>query len=260
MTFAPTADGEPARSPAPPAGLPRGRSLALAGRFLFLLVWLVSAVYVFPFRLRGWIPTDEGAFSHAAERVLNGEMPHRDFPEIYTGGLTYWNALAFRVFGLRLTSLRLAVFLCFLAFVPAVFAIASRFGSPLLAGLITLLAVAWSLPNYFAGSVSWYNLFLATWGTLALLRHVETGRRRWLFLAGVLAGVSCLFKVIGAVLHRRGSALSSLPGATAFRFAGRHRRAAAPLTHSSSSRRPDSLFSCPSCFSRSEATSARWSF
>jgi hypothetical protein len=198
MTSAPTADGEPTRFPASPAGLPRGRRFARAGRFLFLFVWIVSAVYVFPFRLRGWIPTDEGAFSHSAERVLNGEMPHRDFPELYTGGLSYWNALAFRVFGLRLTSLRLALFLGFLAFVPAVFAIASRFGSPLLSGLITLVAVAWSLPNYFAGSVSWYNLFLATWGTLALLRHVETEQRRWLFLAGVLAGISCLFKVIGA--------------------------------------------------------------
>jgi hypothetical protein len=191
MTSAPTADGEPTRSSAPPAR-------RVSRRFVFLLVWLVSAVYVFPFRLRGWIPTDEGAFGHSAERVLNGEMPHRDFPEIYTGGLSFWNALALRVFGIRLTSLRLALFLCFLAFVPAVFAIASRFGSPLLAGLITLLTVAWSLPNYFAGSVSWYNLFLATWGTLALLRHVETGQRRWLFFAGVLAGISCLFKVIGA--------------------------------------------------------------
>jgi hypothetical protein len=178
--------------------MPRGRTLSLAGRTLFLLVWLISAVYVFPFRLRGWIPTDEGVFAHSAERVLDGEMPHRDFPEVYTGGLSYWNAFALRVFGLRLTSIRLALFLCFLAFVPAVFAIASRFGNPLWSGLITFLAVAWSLPNYFAGSVSWYNLFLATWGTLALLRYVETGQRRWLLVAGALAGISCLFKVIGA--------------------------------------------------------------
>ena len=173
------------------------RSASRAGRFVFLLVWLGSAAYVFPFRSRGWIPTDEGVFGQSAERVLHGEVPHRDFVENYTGGLSYWNALAFRVFGLRLTSLRLAVFLGFVAFVPAVFAIASRFGPPLPAALITLLAVAWSLPNYFAGSVSWYNLFLAAWGTLALLRHVETGQRRWLFLAGLSAGVSCLFKVTG---------------------------------------------------------------
>lgn len=170
------------------------------GRLVFLLVWLVSAAYVFPFRLRGWIPHDEGLLAQEAEYVLSGEMPHRDFRENYTGGLSYWNALAFRAFGLRLTSIRLLLFLSFLAFVPAVFAIASRFGSPLLSGLITLLAVVWSLPNYFADSVSWYNLFLAAWGTWALLRHVETGRRSWLFLAGVLAGVSCLFKVTGAHL------------------------------------------------------------
>jgi hypothetical protein len=175
------------------------------GRLVFLLVWLASAAYVFPFRLRGWIPHDEGVLAQEAEYVLNGEIPHRDFVEIYTGGLSYWNALAFRVLGVRLTSLRLALFLCFLAFVPAMFAIASRFGSPVLSGLITLLAVAWSVPNYFGDSVSWYNLFLATWATLALLRHVETGRRRWLFLAGVFAGISCLFKVTG--LHVIAAAL-----------------------------------------------------
>ena len=169
-------------------------------RRVLLLVWLVSAAYVFPFRLRGWIPHDEGVLAQEAEFVLHGELPHRDFVEIYTGGLSLWNSLAFRAFGIRLTSIRLALFLCFLAFVPAVFAIASRFGPPLGAGLVTLLAVAWSLPNYFADAVCWYNLFLAVWGTLALLRHVETGRRRWLFLAGVLAGISFLFKVTGAHL------------------------------------------------------------
>jgi hypothetical protein len=168
------------------------------GRLVFLLVWLASAIYVFPFRLRGWIPPDDGVLAQSAERVLNGEMPHRDFPDIYTGGLSYWNALAFRLFGIRLSSLRLMLFLSFLAFVPAVFAVASRFGSPVRSGLITLLAVAWSVPNHFNPVPSWYNLFLAAWGVLALLRHIETGQSRWLFLAGLLAGVSCLFKVIGA--------------------------------------------------------------
>ena len=165
-----------------------------------MLAWLVSAIYVFPFRLRGWIPADDGVLAHSAERVLDGEMPHRDFPEIYTGGLTYWNALALRLFGVRLSSPRLMLFLSFLAFVPAVFAVASRFGPPLRSGLITLLAVVWSVPNEFVAIPSWYNLFLAAWGVLALVRHVETGQSRWLFLAGLFAGVSCLFKVVGVYL------------------------------------------------------------
>jgi hypothetical protein len=170
------------------------------GRFVLLLVWLVSAAYVLPFRLRGWTPHDEGVLALQAQYILDGGLPHRDFHEIYTGGFSYWNALAFRVLGVRMISPRLVLFLCFLAFVPAVYKIASRFGPPVVSGLITLLAVAWSLPNYSANSVSWYNLFLATWATLAFLRHVETGRRRWLFLAGALAGVSILFKITGAHL------------------------------------------------------------
>ncbi len=85
------------------------------GRLVLLLVWLVSAAYVFPFRLRGWTPHDEGVLALEAQYVLDGEMPHRDFPEIYTGGFSYWNALVFRVFGVRMISPRLALFLCFLA-------------------------------------------------------------------------------------------------------------------------------------------------
>jgi hypothetical protein len=188
------------RTPAASVAAVRRRLLPFQekGWSVFLLVWVLSVGYVFPFRNRGWIPHDEGVLGHSAERVLGGEIPHRDFAENYTGGLTYWNALAFRVFGLRSSSLRLALFLSFALFVPAVFAIARRFGSPLAAGLVTLAAAAWSVPNYFAGLPSWYNLFLATWGTLALLRHIETGRGRWLFMAGLLGGISCLFKVIGS--------------------------------------------------------------
>src|SRR5262249_9024623 len=64
-------------------------------------------------------------------------------------------------------------------------------------GLLTLLAVVWSLPNYFAGLPSWYNLFFAIFGLWAFVKELETGRRIWLFLAGLFAGVSILFLIIG---------------------------------------------------------------
>ena len=80
----------------------------------------------------------------------------------------------------------------------AVYSIALRFTSALAAGLITLLAVAWSYPNYPAAMPSWYNLFFATFGAAALLRYLEVRRARWLFAAGVCGGVSILIKVIGA--------------------------------------------------------------
>ena len=146
----------------------------------------------------GWVPADDGILSQSALRVMQGQLPHRDFAEIYTGGLSVIHALAFRVFGVSLLSLRICVFLFFLAWIPAVYYIALRFTSAVAAGLVTLMVVAWSFPNYPAAMPSWYNLFFATFGAAALLRYLDVRRARWLFVAGICGGISILIKVIGA--------------------------------------------------------------
>jgi hypothetical protein len=157
----------------------------------------MSVLYALGFYDRGWVPHDEGTIAQSAERVLTGEVPHRDFDEIYTGGLTYLHALAFKVFGLNLISLRIVLLIFFIGFVPALYAIAVRFTSRSVATMVTLLAVVWSVPNYFASVPSWYNLFFATFGTLALIWHAETRQIRWLFIAGLCGGFSLLAKITG---------------------------------------------------------------
>jgi Dolichyl-phosphate-mannose-protein mannosyltransferase len=166
--------------------------------FVLAAVLLISGVYVSAHLRNGWVPADEGTLAQSALRTMEGQLPHRDFAEIYTGGLSLVHALAFRVFGVTLMSLRICVFLFFLAWLPAFYSIAVRFTSSISAGFITLLAVAWSYPNYPAAMPSWYNLFFATFGAAALLRYLEVRKARWLFIAGVCGGVSILIKVIGA--------------------------------------------------------------
>jgi hypothetical protein len=158
---------------------------------------MLSALYMATELKRGWFAHDEGVLAQSAERVLLGELPHRDFDELYTGGLSYLNAGAFRLFGVNLASMRYVLYLFFLAWVPAFYYLASRFGAPWVAAAITLLAVAWSVPNYTTAMPSWYNLFFATFGVAALFRHVETRRHRWLFIAGLCGGISFLFKLSG---------------------------------------------------------------
>jgi hypothetical protein len=106
---------------------------------LFLLVWLLSALYLGANLNRGWVDHDEGTLGQSAERVLNGELPHRDFDDPYTGGLAYIDAHIFRLFGINLLSLRLLLFGVFLAWVPAVYAIAREFLTPLPAAGLTLV-------------------------------------------------------------------------------------------------------------------------
>jgi hypothetical protein len=167
------------------------------GWFLFALAFTLSALYMAHELRRGWIPSDDGMLAESAERVLHGELPHRDYHENYTGGLSYLNASAFRMFGTNLASMRYMLFLFCLAWVPAVYYAASRFVSGPLANAVTLLAVAWGPPNNGTPMPSWYNLVFATFGLAALLRYIEVQSRRWLIVAGICGGISFLVKLTG---------------------------------------------------------------
>lgn len=145
----------------------------------------------------GWIPHDEGVIGQSAERVLLGELPHRDFVELYTGGLSFLHSLAFRLGGIDLLVPRLVLFGAALLWLPCVYWIARRFVPPLGAAGVTFAAVAWSLPHYFAALPSWYNLFFATFTAAALLRFVESRNRLYLAAAGAAAALSIMAKISG---------------------------------------------------------------
>ena len=171
----------------------RGKKLAA----LLIAGWALVGVAVGLRLNQGWVPHDDGSFAQSAHRVLQGELPHRDFAELYTGGLTFLNAAVFWSFGENLIWLRFPLFIAFLASVPCIYYIARRFTPPLGAGLVTVAASAWGLPAYPAAVPSWYVLFLAIGGCAALFRYLEVSRARWLFIAGLLGGMSISIKIVG---------------------------------------------------------------
>lgn len=163
---------------------------------VFLAIWLLSAGYVAMNLDKGWSPHDEGTLGQAAERILHGQVPNRDFTDPYTGGLAYIDAFIFKLFGINLLWLRLFLFLVFLIWVPAVFAIAREFLDPVSAGVVTLVAVAWSVPNYTGAMPSWFCLFLATFGTFALASYIRKPAVSWLIVAGFCGGSAFLIKSV----------------------------------------------------------------
>jgi dolichyl-phosphate-mannose-protein mannosyltransferase len=186
------------------SGAPRkasfGQSIAV-----LMVVWILSVTWMGANLNRGWVAHDDGMLAQSAERVLSGQLPHRDFDEVYTGGLSYLHAAAFKLFGTNLMSLRYTLLIFFALWVPALYYCASRFANPYAAGLVTLLGVAWSVPNYPASMPSWYSLFFATFGIAALLKYLESRSSRWPVLAGLCGGFSFLVKspgiyFVGAVL------------------------------------------------------------
>ncbi len=183
-------------APHPAADTTAPSPAARSAKLVPVAVLLMAGVYLSGFAYRGWIPADAGTLGQCAERVFCGEIPHRDFDDMYTGGLSYLHAAAFRVFGFRLSSIRTVFFVFVLAFVLAAYAIAARAAPAWIAGLVVIACVGWSVPNYFAALPSWYNLFFATFGMLALLKYTDTQRRYWLFVAGFFGGLGILAKIV----------------------------------------------------------------
>lgn len=146
---------------------------------------------------RYWIPLDDGTLAQSAERVLAGELPHRDFRDPYTGLNAILGALGFKLFGVRLGALRVPLVAGFALWLPALWLVARRFLTPGAAVVAALLAVALSVPAYPAAMPTWFGLYAVTWGSWALLRWKEEGSRGWLTFVGAAAGVAFLFKVVG---------------------------------------------------------------
>ena len=153
---------------------------------------------------RGWEPVGEGTIAESAVRVLHGEVPHRDFDDPYTGGLTYIHAAAFAIGGIRLSTLRIPLFLTGLGWIAVLFLLARRVLPAPAAALVTLTSVVWSLPNDPSPMPSWYNLFFATFAIYVLAQWMDDRRPSRLVLAGALGGMSFLMKLSGVFLIAAG--------------------------------------------------------
>lgn len=167
-------------------------------RFILSLLVCMAAVLLLVWRLHyGFLPEDDPALSYLGERTLQGGLPNVDFYDNYTGGLSFLSAIAIRLFGARLISGRIMLLLFFIPWILAIWYLSSRITSWLNALLLTLLAAVWSVPVYPAPFAGWYNLYFATFGTAALFRYIDTGKRRWIFWAGVCGGLSLVAKIFG---------------------------------------------------------------
>lgn len=160
---------------------------------------LLVLIFVTQYHL---FPHDEGQFAEGAVRVLRGELPHRDFDEMYSGGVTYYHALMFRIFESSFYTLRAAVVLASLPAIAAMFDLLYRLlGRPFDAGGFTLVAFVVSLGMMHAPHCNVYLANLAIIGLWAAARaSLSTSRLEHLLMVaclGLTAGLSLTCKITG---------------------------------------------------------------
>lgn len=195
--------GERAAEPgtsAPPTPKRRGR---LTPRQRNAIVFAVIAL-AFLIPLRGLLrsqgpPMEEGFMLVFPERVLNGDLPNRDFLHLYGPGSLWFLAGVFKVVGVSLSAERLVALLQQVGVVLGVYALTRHWGRTvaLPCALISLVII---VPPIGLTALGWVGgVALGLLGLAAALesRRVPDARRagRFALLGGVLLGFALLYRL-----------------------------------------------------------------
>lgn len=180
-----------------------------------LVLFLVALAFLLPFHrynlwdmTEGWVIADEGHQAYQPLRWLAGQMFYRDFAtDNYPPGMVLWNGLLLRLFGVRLSVLRVS--LAFLGAGIAVLAyLAARAVLPAGAAFAAYaLCLTWNVPYLNIAFPSWNCVVLGLLALGAVWRYQRRPHAAWLVLAGALCGTSALFKLTQGAYQWIGLAL-----------------------------------------------------
>ena len=145
---------------------------------------------------RYWIDLiDEGYFVYLGSRVHAGDLPYRDFDSYYTPGIFYLFAWTFDLFGLTVEPIRVLMSAIRVLWAVLLYGLTRRV-APWPFALLPFLVIAAvdASPVFPEPHPSWPAI-LATLGVVeSLARHQAGGGRRWIVIAGALAGLTFAFK------------------------------------------------------------------
>jgi hypothetical protein len=162
-------------------------------RFPYICAAVCSILYFVPFlRVLTQIAGDEGTLIMGAVRVVEGQLPFRDFFEVMGPGTFYWLALFFKLLGTTWLATRIDLLVTTAGIILLLFYLARRLpGGHEAAPVILFVAVSYHTWNAISHHMD-SNLF----GLLAFAAFVfwmDKPRRFSIFLAGAAAGLTTWF-------------------------------------------------------------------
>lgn len=188
----------------------------LAGLLCPLFLILICLAISLPRYRAGIDWSDEGFLAYGAVRVMEGQVPNRDFVSLQPPLSFYVAGGAFKVFGPSLATLRRLGLSIFVLMVLLIYALARSLVTPSLAFAAAFPAAILGLPYFnFTPFAVWQGI-TASLAAALLYLHAGLTNRRWLaFPAGMLAAISIFLR------HDQGIylAISILILAVALKFA-----------------------------------------
>ena len=177
-----------------------------------------TAVTLGYFHDRFWLPRDDGYYAHIAERILDGEVLHRDVQGLHAGLVYFANAAALELFGRDLVSLRYPLVALGFVQVCLMFFLFLRRGM-VTAAAASVALTSMSFVQFVNPTAHWYSLFVLVTIVCALQWMPPRARRRLetvgflvatLFLFRQLTGVFVAIGVLAYLITEAGSRESHL--------------------------------------------------
>ncbi len=186
-------------------------------RYVAVVLFCVSFLYLCIFRRATWVDLDEGILLQGAQRILDGQVLYRDFFSFFTPGSYYLLALIFRVFGDSYLVAHTWIAVIGAAFSPITYLLSRRACGRQTSLLVTALVATTAVPMRFIVLHNWDSTLWACLALYCAVRLLETAGTGWAFMAasftsltgmfeqskgaGLLAGLGLGFLIIA--LHRQ---------------------------------------------------------
>ena len=173
---------------------PARQQNALVSKLICAVILLCFALVIAVPRYKTGIEMgDEGFLAYGAERVLDGQIPNRDFVSLQPPLSFYTTAFFFRIFGISMVSLRILGFCIYLLIITMVYMVSLRFARPILALTAGILTAVMGMPvNSFTPFAVWHGILASLVALLLVLKFTETNKRHWAFLAGIASALIIL--------------------------------------------------------------------
>ena len=164
----------------------------------FCVMLVITATILVYFYDKFWWPPDEGVYAYIAGRVLAGDVLSRDVQAFTMGYVSFVQALAFRLFGYQLVSLRLPLVAAGLIQACVIFSLFKQRGI-MLAMTAAISLTALSFVQFLNPTAHWYSLLLiiSIIGCLAWIPHDNQWR---LFVVGLLLMTLFLFRQLSGAI------------------------------------------------------------
>jgi hypothetical protein len=137
--------------------------------------------------------SDEGFLAYGAARVLDGQVPNKDFVSLQPPLSFYATACAFKMLGTNLHSMRILGFAMHLLVIALTFLICRNFAKPVVAFTATIPAVFIGIPFFsFVPFAVWHGIVFSLCSMFFFLTYLSHKKPYLLFLSGFTTAVTII--------------------------------------------------------------------